>query len=42
MVEYIGIQNLINVVKNSLGVGDGKVLFEAEGMKYWSLSNLSF
>ncbi|KMZ70557.1 NADH:ubiquinone oxidoreductase complex I intermediate-associatedprotein 30 [Zostera marina] len=30
MVEYIGIQNLINVVKNSLGVGDGKVLFEAE------------
>lgn len=26
-------QNLINAVKNNLGVGDGKLLFGAEGME---------
>uniref|UniRef100_A0ACD5Z8C4 Uncharacterized protein n=1 Tax=Avena sativa TaxID=4498 RepID=A0ACD5Z8C4_AVESA len=31
MVEYLGMQNLINAVKNSVGLSDGKLLFGFKG-----------
>lgn len=31
MVEYIGMQNLINAVKGSVGLKEGKLLFGVEG-----------
>jgi hypothetical protein len=30
-VEYMGMQNLINAAKNSLGLRDGKLLFGLKG-----------
>uniref|UniRef100_A0A0A9D9I4 NADH:ubiquinone oxidoreductase intermediate-associated protein 30 domain-containing protein n=1 Tax=Arundo donax TaxID=35708 RepID=A0A0A9D9I4_ARUDO len=31
MVEYIGMQNLINAIKNSVGLSEGKLLFGLKG-----------
>lgn len=38
LVEFIGMQNLINAVKASVGLRDGKLLFGFEGTilsSYW-------
>lgn len=35
MVEYIGMKNLINSLKRSVGLRDGKLLFGFEGMIYY-------
>lgn len=32
-VEFIGMQNLINAVKNSVGLKDGKLLFGSKGIQ---------
>lgn len=34
MVEYIGMKNLINVVKQSVGLRPGKVLFGFDGTSH--------
>lgn len=36
MVEYIGMRNLLNAVKRSVGLRDGKLLFGFEGMMFFN------
>jgi len=43
MVEYIGMQNLINAIKNSVGPSEGKLLFGLKGrmakcMSYYAVN----
>jgi hypothetical protein len=34
MVEYLGMQNLISAIKNSVGLSEGKLLFGFKGIPF--------
>jgi hypothetical protein len=40
MVEYLGMQNLINAVKNSVGLTEGKLLFGGTGKSFIPYQNV--
>jgi hypothetical protein len=41
MVEYIGMQNLINAIKSSVGLSEGKLLFGFKGIPFIALFSRS-
>jgi hypothetical protein len=34
MVEYLGMQNLLSAIKNSVGLSEGKLLFGFKGIPF--------